>query len=95
MPDELIHVEGSLWVLTATTGLSVFDFDFGLNFRCSHPWQRPDKIGAVARVGVYEDYDRRFSELVDEGIVLIHSPDEHRRATDLPNWYPLLMDLTP
>ena len=30
-----------------------------------------------------------------EGITLLHSPEEYRRATELPRWYPLIEDLTP
>ena len=26
---------------------------------------------------------------------LIHTPEEHRRCSELPHWYPLLEDLTP
>jgi len=95
LDDELIQVENTLWVLAAPTGLRVYDFDFNLFLNCKHPWPRPNAIRAVARVGVYNDYERRFNELAREGITLVHSPEDHARCSELPGWYPLLRDLTP
>lgn len=95
MEEELVHVEESLWVLAESTGLPIYDFDFCRFFSCRHPWQLPDGVAAVARIGAFEDYGQRYRELSDEGIFLINSPDEHLRAGDLPHWYALLEDLTP
>jgi hypothetical protein len=93
--EDLIRVEDTLWVLSRRVGLPVYDFDFSRYFTCRRPWQRPDTITAVARAGAYENYNQRQAELAAEGIALIHSPDEHARASELPCWYPLLEDLTP
>lgn len=92
---DLIQVENRLWVLTAPTGLPIYDFDFSHFLTCKHPWQRPDSIQAVARVGVWGDYESRYNDLLREGIALVHSPEEHLRCSELPHWYPLLAGLTP
>lgn len=88
-------VEDILWVLHAPTGLRVYDFDFNLFLTCKHPWRRPKTIHAVARTGVYEDYETRYNELEHDGVILIHSPEDHLQCSELPQWYPLLADLTP
>lgn len=93
--EDLIHVEDALWVLLGQAGLPIYDFDFGRFFACRHPWRRPDRVTAVARAGAFEDYAARFGELEAEGIVLVHTPDEHLRAGELPHWYPVMADLTP
>lgn len=93
--EDLIHVEDALWIVTRRIGLPVYDFDFSRYFNCRHPWQRPDVIMAVARAGAYEDYAARYRELADEGVVLVHSPEQNLRASDLTHWYGVLEDLTP
>lgn len=93
--EELLHVDDTLWVLTAPVGLPVYDFALDRFFPCRRAWQRPDLIEAVARVGAFEDYAVRYEELLSEGIRLAHSPEEHQRCSTLPGWYHLLADLTP
>lgn len=93
--DELIQLEGCLWVLTRPVGKPIYDFDFARFFECRHPWQRPDSIHAILRVGAIENYARRFAELEKDGIRLIQKPDDYLRSSELPGWYPLLEDLTP
>lgn len=80
--EDLIQVENTLWVLTMAMGLSVFDFDFPHHFNCRRPWHRPPKVTAIARAGAYADYEQRYRQLLAEGIVLIHSPEQNR--TDRP-----------
>lgn len=93
--QELLLVEDVLWLLAAPTGLPVYDFDFSRFFTCRHPWQRPDRVTGVARVGVYDDYAKRYRELAEEGFALVHSPEDHLLISELPNWYTVLEDVTP
>jgi hypothetical protein len=95
MCEELLLVENAVWVVTAPTGIAIYDFDFNTFLPCRHPWQRPERITAVARIGAFEEYDQRYQELHAKGISLVHSPAQHLRASELPNWYPVLEDLTP
>lgn len=92
---ELLLLEDAVWVLTASTGLPVYDFRFSQFLPCRHPWQRPPLIEVVARIGAIAHYPNFYETMLQEGIRLIHTPDEHQRCSELPSWYPLLEDLTP
>jgi len=93
--EDLLHVEERLWGLTAPTGKAIYDFAFDTFFACRQPYQPPSSLEVVARVGVWNDYAERYRELEKEGLRLIHSPEQHLLATELPRWYPRLADLTP
>lgn len=94
-PEEILLVEDTVWVLHAPTGLPVYDFGFDRLFACRRPWTPPERVRAVARVGAIPAYDDYYARWLNEGVQLVHSPDEHRRASELAVWYPLLVDLTP
>jgi hypothetical protein len=93
--SSLAIVEDALWVVTAPTGVPTYDFEFEAFFACRHPIYREGKIRAVARMGAASDYEQRYRSLDEEGIRLVHTPEEYRRTSELPVWYPLLEDLTP
>ncbi|WP_225888101.1 hypothetical protein [Myxococcus xanthus] len=93
--EDLLQVEERLWLLTAQTGKGIYDFAFDRFFACCRPYVLPESMEVVARVGVWNDYAERFRELADAGIRLVHTPEQHLQATELPHWYPKLMDLTP
>lgn len=92
---ELLHVEDAVWVLHAPTGVPIYDFAFDRLLACRRPYQPPGELRAVARVGAIADYDERYTRWLADGVRLVHSPDEHRRASELSAWYPLLADITP
>ncbi|WP_164009561.1 ATP-grasp domain-containing protein [Pyxidicoccus trucidator] len=93
--EDLLHVEERLWVLTAPTGKGIYDFAFDRFFACRRPYALPESMEVLARVGVWNDYAERYRELEGEGVRLVHSPEQHLLATELPHWYPRLTDLTP
>jgi ATP-grasp domain, R2K clade family 3 len=92
---ELLEIENSLWVLAAPTGIANYDFDFASFFSCRHPWRPPDSVLAAARVGAIANYEAVYAALAQDGIRLLHTPQEYLRASELPHWYPLIRDLTP
>jgi hypothetical protein len=92
---NLFSIEDILWLLTAPANIAIYDFPFEQFFSCRHPWERPPKITAVARIGAYPNYTELYAALEAEGIRLIHTPEEQLRCSELPHWYPLLADLTP
>jgi ATP-grasp domain, R2K clade family 3 len=92
---DLILVENKIWVLVGEVGLSIYDFAFTEFLACRHPWQRPDQIIAIGRFGAVHNYDEVYHKLAADGISLIHSPEQHLLASELPRWYPLLEGLTP
>lgn len=92
---DLILVEDAVWVIEGKIGLPVYDFPLSEFFACRRPWQRPERIEAIARFGAASNYDELYEQLAADGIFLIHSPEQHLLASELPQWYPLLKDLTP
>ena len=94
-PEDLVLVEDAIWLLTRPTGSAIYDMPFDRLLACRRPYQRPDSVTAIARVGAIPDYEAYFQRWAEQGVRLIHTPDEHRRASELPCWYPLLEGLTP
>jgi hypothetical protein len=92
---DLFLLEDVVWIAAAPTGLPVYDFPFQNFFACRHPWQRPERIIAIGRFGVTTNYQELHKRLADEGVLLVHSPEQHLLASELTRWYPLLEDLTP
>jgi len=93
--QRYLLIDQTLWVLSSRTGISIYDFDFEAFLPCSHPWRRPESIQAIARIGAFEDYPDEYDRLRADGVHLVHSPQQHLSCSRLPNWYPLLRDLTP
>jgi hypothetical protein len=94
--EDLLHVEDTLWMLAAPTGQGIYDFPFDRFFACRRPYLLPEEgVVAVARAGAWNDYSVRYRELEAEGIRLVHSPEQHLLASELPHWYPKLEGLTP
>lgn len=92
---EILLLEDTLWLLVSQSGVSIYDFNFRDWFHTRAPYEPPKNIEAVGRVGAVANYDRFYSECKADGILLINSPEQYRRATQLDVWYPLLSDLTP
>jgi ATP-grasp domain, R2K clade family 3 len=96
-PEQLdvFWLEESIWVASAQMDLPSYDFAFGTYFACRRPYNRPEKITAIARFGAASNYLELYQQLKAEGIALIHSPEQYLLASELPRWYPLISDLTP
>lgn len=94
LPDRFI-LSSRLWVLTQPTGSAVYDFDFRSFFDCATPYSPPERLAGVARLGAVEDYLTFHQECRDQGIELVHTPEQHLRCSALPEWYPLIRDDTP
>lgn len=93
--EELILLDDALWLLTATAGVPAYDYPFARFFPFERAWEVPVGATVVARVGALQDYAARFEQLQEHGISLIHTPEQHYRASRLPHWYPLIEHLTP
>lgn len=96
-PDDLdlVLLEEKVWVLVGEVDLPSYDFSLPHFFACRRPWHRTEPISAIGRFGAIADYDQVYRQLAADGINLIHSPEQHLLASELPHWYPLLADLTP
>ena len=93
--SELVLVDETLWVWNQSTGIPIYDYDFRSSFPCRVPWDRPDEVTAIGRVGAFGDYDNIYADLLLENIRLIHTPEQHRRASELSGWYPRIEGMTP
>lgn len=92
---NLFLLQKTQWMLTKTIRVSNYDFNFQQFFDCQHPYQLPSSVEAVARIGAIDNYAEFYETLHNEGIKLVHTPQEHLKCSELPHWYPLLTDLTP
>jgi hypothetical protein len=91
---NLFLLEQKLWLLTKAIGTTNYNFAFENFFACQHKWQLPSDLLAIARIGAMENYADTYADLLTEGIRLVHTPEEHLKASDLAHWYPLISDLT-
>ncbi|WP_371396725.1 ATP-grasp domain-containing protein [Fretibacter rubidus] len=89
------QIEGKLVIVSETIGVSVYDFNFDLYFRTSHPYRFNEEKLCVLRLGAVGDYEAKYKEMLGHGLRLVNTPEEHLRATELDKWYPLIEDLTP
>ena len=92
---DLLLMEERIWLLVSQCGVPIYDFNFRDWFQTRAPYSPPDKVQAVARVGAIANYDEFYSRCEAEGIFLINSPEQYRRATQLDVWYPFISELTP
>ena len=95
MRHDRFIIRNCLWLVTQPVGVSVYDFDFRAFFDCQTPYQPPEKLAAVARIGAVDDYSDFFARSECDGLELVHTPEEHIRCTTLSEWYPLIRSLTP
>ena len=48
---DVVFLEDTVWVLLEKVDLPSYDFPLSQFFSCRRPWNRPDKITAIARLG--------------------------------------------
>jgi ATP-grasp domain, R2K clade family 3 len=92
---NLALVESKLIVLSEVVGVAAYDFNFELHFSCSHPYQIEGEKLCVLRVGPLPDYAAEFNDKLSMGLRLVNSPTQHRLASELEYWYPLISAITP
>jgi hypothetical protein len=92
---DVFQIERTLWIAEARIGLPVYDFPFDVLMDCRHGRFGLTEVSAIARFGAVEDYDKLYAELIEVGVRLVHSPEQHQLCSELPLWYPLLEGMTP
>lgn len=92
---DVFQIERTLWIAEAKIDLSVYDFPFSQLMDCRHGRYGLDEVTAIGRFGAVTNYDDLYAGLLELGVRLVHSPDQHRLCSDLPQWHPILEDLTP
>lgn len=94
-PPSITLIEGKIWVISEPVGMAQYDYKFEDHFICRHPYQLDSEVTAIARMGAANDYLERYNDMKEWGIKLVHSPEEYDLTSYLPNWYPLIEELTP
>jgi len=94
MDLTIARIEDRLLVISQKVGAPAYDFDFGLNFSCTHPFQFREYELCILRIGPVAPYEEEYAEKAEWGLRLVNSPEEHYRASELEGWYPLISDLT-
>ncbi len=92
---DIFHLEESVWVGAKEVGVSAYDFTFEPLFHCRRPYEFPSKAQLICRIGAFDDYGKAYSQFEKNGFKLINSVDEHFRASELSQWYPLIEKYTP
>ena len=92
---SIARLEKKLLIVSEAVGVSSYDFNFELNFACDHPYQLDSEEQCVLRVGPIDDYDSVFAEKLDMGLRPVNTPEQHRLASELEKWYPVIPGLTP
>ena len=95
MSQDKFILQDQLWIISNSVGVPIYDFAFRQFFECRTPFESPEGIPAVARVGAFADYSAFFTEAKSQGFSLVHTPDDYLRCTSLPEWYPLIEGHTP
>lgn len=92
---DIFHLEESVWLGTKEVGVSAYDFTFEPIFCCRRPYGYPPKSELICRVGAFDDYKKAYSGFEGNGFRLINTIEEHYRASELSEWYPLIEEYTP
>ena len=92
--DDFFLLEEVLPIMSKSVGVGAYDFDFRNHFRV-RSLHNPPEQAIVARIGAFKDYRASYTELVTEGMTMVHTPEEHDLCSLLPLWYPIIEDLTP
>jgi hypothetical protein len=92
---NIFLLENALWIASSKIDVPSYDFSFETFFACRYPYQHPETLTAIGRFGAIDHYPDVYNALQREGISLIHTSEQHRLASELTAWYPLLEDVTP
>ena len=85
---------GNIAILQQNTGNDVYDFYFRNYFDCQSVTSATDKP-VLLHIGAIEDYAEIESLMKDLEMRLFVSENDHKRCSDIEQWYPILKEHTP
>lgn len=92
---QLLLVDGLVGIAVAPVGVPIYDFAFERYLPTGRGLPQT-ATPCVSRIGaISSEYVEIYRAFDVYGVRLIHSQEHHFRCSRLPNWYPLLEDLTP
>ncbi|WP_144394706.1 ATP-grasp domain-containing protein [Pleionea sediminis] len=92
---DVFKLEDEVWIANRAIGIPAYDFKFENLFACRRPYELPKGEQLICRIGAPDDYSAVYSEFLDIGFQLINNVQEHDRASQLHEWYPLIKQYTP
>ncbi|MEJ2609727.1 MAG: ATP-grasp domain-containing protein [Candidatus Thiodiazotropha sp.] len=92
---DIFYLEETIWLGSKSVGVPAYDFAFEPLFHCRRPYELPSNKQLICRVGAFNGYEKAYSDLNDIGFKLVNSVEEHFRASELSQWYPLIEKYTP
>jgi len=93
--EDHIRLSERLSLLVRRVGVPQYDFDFRTYLRVSSIFERSTSPPALLRIGAIEDYQNLETEIAATGFNLLQSYRQHLLASRLPEWYPVLSDISP
>jgi len=63
--------------------------------RPRHIYESVRPLPGIARVGAFQDYEKLYQQAASWGIQMANTPEQHNLCSNLPLWYPKMIDLTP
>lgn len=91
--DDFVLID-NVPIMIKLIGNNSYDYNFRNHFECKSVI---DSISnpIILRIGAVMDYVATEKEVNDMGCKLAMTYEEHKRASELSNWYPLISDYTP
>ncbi|MEO1053596.1 MAG: ATP-grasp domain-containing protein [Bacteroidota bacterium] len=91
---DFFQLESNIWLAEKKTHIPAYDFCFEPLFKVSRP-RISGECPTVARIGAIDDYPNIYDSFIEYGYKLINNVDQHKRASELEYWYPLIKAFTP
>lgn len=91
---NLFQLEGCLTIAERKTSVSTYDFDFRQFFQVKSLRFANQTPPLILRTGAIGNYKDAFNHYQHMGFSPVNNPEEHLRASVLPEWYPIIKDLT-
>jgi hypothetical protein len=92
---DILRIESKLNIVSEPAHVAVYDFNFELFFACSHPVYFPEPETCILRIGAIINYAEKVEELLSRGLMVVNTPENHLRASELSEWYPIISEFTP
>lgn len=91
---NIFQIENAITIAERKTHITTYDFNFRQFFTVKNLQSASKTHSVILRIGAINNYDTLFNSCQNAGLLPVNSPEEHLRASVLPEWYPLIKDLT-
>jgi len=95
MDYSLRLLEDTFYIIEKQVNVAVYDYEFSLYHNCTHPVYLKEGVRGIFRIGAVQSYEALYEEFKEMGVNIVNSPAEHKMASELTSWYPILSEFTP